>query len=368
MFWYEKKAEGKDVCVSTRVRLARNLKDFPFKARLTDEKAAEIVNKLFDIYNDQENYTVTTMQDIGRIDAESLAERHYISRDFAKSTSPRLLVRDDSRDIAIMVGEEDHLRIQCIKNGYALEEAFRATMEEEAFLDSRLDFAFSESLGYLTHCPTNLGTALRISVMMHLPALTAAGRMEALTQQLQKIGVTVRGLYGEGSRADAALYQISNQVTMGITEEETLRKMSKIIGQIADTERAMRTSYDEETSEKLLDRAQRSEGILRTARLVSSSEFLSLYNAARLGCMIGNTSSLTPELLDSLLFAVMPATMELAGYRDTATTLPKEMQRDKNRAVLIQKTIAAYGKGGTKKTRSTPSDKERKSKKTPDEA
>ena len=357
MFWYEKKAKGKDVVVSTRVRLARNLKDYPFSARLTDAKAAEIVEKLSDIYKDRTEYTLTTMQDIGRINAESLAEQHYISRDFAKSTSPRLLVRDDSRDIAIMVGEEDHLRIQCIKNGFALDEAFNATMEEEQFLDGALTFAFSEKLGYLTHCPTNLGTAMRISVMMHLPTLTMAGRMEALTQQLQKLGVVVRGLYGEGSRADAALYQISNQVTMGITEEETLKKMKEIIGQISDTERSMRASYDEESTEKLLDRAQRADGLLRNARLISSSEFLSLYNAARLGCMIGNTTTLSPELLDRLLFAVMPATMTLSGYRDTDSSLSKEMQRDKNRAVLIQKTIAAREKSGAKKTKAASSDK-----------
>ena len=360
MFWYEKNAEGKDVCVSTRVRLARNLKDYPFKARLNDEKAKEIIDKLFNIYKDNQNYTLTTMQDIGRIDAESLAERHYISRDFAKSALPRLLVRDEARDISIMVVEEDHLRIQCIKNGFALEEAFKQTLEEERILDKSLDFAYSEKLGYLTHCPTNLGTAMRISVMMHLPALTMAGRMEALTQQLQKLGIAVRGLYGEGSRADAALYQISNQVTMGITEEETLKKMKEIIGQISDTERSMRASYDEETTEKLLDRAQRADGILRTARLISSSEFLSLYNAARLGCMIGNTTALTPEILDRLLFAVMPATMELSGYRDNASSLPKEMQRDKNRAVLIQKTIAAKPKSGAKKTKTASSDKSEK--------
>lgn len=356
MFWYEKKADGKDVVVSTRVRLARNLKDYPFKACLTDEKAAEIVNKLFDIYKDRSGYTLTTMQDIGRIDAESLAERHYISRDFAKSTAPRLLVRDESRDIAVMVVEEDHLRIQCIKNGFALEDAFGAAMEEEKMLDEKLSFAFSEQWGYLTHCPTNLGTGMRISVMMHLPALTMAGRMEALTQQLQKLGVAVRGLYGEGSRADAALYQISNQVTMGITEEETLQKMKEIIGQISDTERSMRASYDEETVEKLLDRAQRADGILRTARLISSSEFLSLYNAARLGCTIGNNTSLSPELLDRLLFAVMPATMELSGYRDTASSLPKDMQRDKNRAVLIQKTISAKSKEAPRKSKEAASE------------
>ena len=143
---------------------------------------------------------------------------------------------------------------------------------------------------------------------------------------------------------------------MGITEEETLQKMKEIIGQISDTERTMRTSYDEETAEKLLDRAQRADGILRTARLISSSEFLSLYNAARLGCMIGNTTSLSPELLDRLLFAVMPATMELSGYRDTASSLPKDMQRDKNRAVLIQKTISAKPKAAPRKSKGTVSE------------
>ena len=356
MFWYEKSASGKDVVVSTRVRLARNLNDYPFKDRLTDKQATEIVQKISAVYANLKSYSLTNMNDISRIEAESLAERHYISREFAKDIAPRLLVRNESRDLAIMVGEEDHLRIQCIKNGAALDEAFEETLKEEKYLDKHLAFAFSESLGYLTHCPTNLGTAMRISVMMHLPALTMTGRMEALAQQLQKLGVVIRGMYGEGSRAEAALYQVSNQVTMGITEEETLKKMKEIIRQISDTERTLRTSFDEENTEKILDRAQRAEGILRTARMMSSAEFLSLYNVARLGSHIGNTTALTPDLLDRLLFAVMPATMALAGYTDTTNTLPKEMQRDKNRAVLIQKAISSSQK--SKSAKSKVEDKE----------
>lgn len=351
MFWYEQKAENKDVVVSTRVRLARNLREYPFAARLSEEKASEIVSRLSLLYKDKEGYSLTDMRDISRIEAESLCERHYISREFAQSTAPRLLITEEKKNIAIMVGEEDHLRIQCLKNGLALDEAFEETMNQEKFLDSQLSFAYHESLGYLTHCPTNLGTGMRISVMIHLPALTMLGHMDVLRQQLQKLGVAVRGMQGEGSRADAALYQISNQVTMGITEAETLQKMKEIVTQMSERERAARASFNEETKEKLLDSAQRAEGILRSARMISSSEFLTLYNSARLGCTIGNTSALSCDLLDRLLFAVMPATMALAGYRDAESSLPKEMQRDKNRAILIQNAITARDRSVARKSK-----------------
>ena len=352
MYWYHHPAKEKDIVVSTRVRLARNLRDYPFAGRLPEEDARKIISTIATLYKEKKDgnvaYDTLNMSDVSPTEALSLCERHYISREFSKSTAPRLLVRREDRGISIMVGEEDHLRIQSIRNGLAIEEAFAAAMEEESFLDGHVSFAYSEKLGYLTHCPTNLGTAMRISVMMHLPALTMSNRMDALNLQLQKIGLVIRGMYGEGSRADGNLYQISNQVTLGITEEETLAKVRDVVSQIAEQERTLRASITGENWERLMDKAQRAEGILRTARLISSAEFLSLYTAARLGVTIGNTASLSCELLDSLLFEVMPATMALSGYVSDEAGLSKELRRDKNRAVLIQKTIAATKKKTTK--------------------
>ncbi len=356
MYWYHEGAKEKDVIVSSRVRLARNLRDYPFANRLSTEKAQKIIADVKSLYTSDKDeiknadYSLLDMSDVSQTEASSLCERHYISREFATSGAPRLLVRSDKKSIAIMVCEEDHFRIQSIKNGLALEEAFEAAMNEEALLDEHFHFAFDEKLGYLTHCPTNLGTAMRISVMMHLPLLTLTKRMDALNLQLQKIGLVIRGMYGEGSKADGALYQISNQVTLGITEEETLSKVKEIVTQIAEQERALRSSLTGENLERIMDQAQRAEGILRSARLISSAEFLSLYTAARLGVTIGNTVSLSAELLDELLFEVMPATMALSGYSAEDTGLSKEMLRDKNRAVLIQKKIAASVRSTQKKT------------------
>ncbi len=362
MYWYNHVAKEKDVIVSSRVRLARNLNNYPFTGRLQEEDGKKMLAEVNAVYEKNTDYTILNMSDISATEAMSLCERHYISREFASSATPRLLIRNSHTDVAIMVGEEDHLRIQCIKNGLALDEAFAAAMNEEAQLDQHLHFAFSETLGYLTHCPTNLGTAMRISVMMHLPALTMSGRMDALNLQLQKIGLVIRGMYGEGSKADGSLYQISNQITLGITEEETLQKVSDVVHQIAEQERSLRSAIKGEAWEKIMDKAQRAEGILRTARLISSAEFLSLYTAARLGCTIGNTSCLTCELLDTILFEVMPATMALSGYTAGETELPQEMRRDKSRAILIQKTIAATlpkaVKAPVKKQKKTPLNKE----------
>ncbi len=350
MLWYMEEAKEKDVIVSTRVRLARNLSAYPFGLRLTQEKAKEMTEKVTAFYQDRDGFHVTDMEAMSQGEALSLCERHYISREFAQKKGPHTLVREEALGLSIMVAEEDHLRLQCILNGYAPDLAFERVMKEEGELDRSFELAYSEKLGYLTHCPTNLGTAMRMSFMMHLPALTVQGRMQALSEQLQKLGLTVRGMYGEGSRAEASLYQISNQVTMGITEEETLRKMKEIVMQIAESERTARAAFKGETLEKLLDQAQRAEGLLRSARMISSSEFLSLYSAARLGHTIGNTSALSCETLDRMLFEVMPATMALSAQAvDTDGDLPATVRRDKRRAVLIQTIIADKAKKPTRR-------------------
>lgn len=350
MLWYMEEAREKDVIVSTRVRLARNLASYPFGMRLTQEKAKEMTDTLAAFYRDRGGFTVTDMQSVSHGEALSLCERHYISREFAEKKTPHALVREESLGLSIMVAEEDHLRLQCILNGYAPDLAFERVMKEEEALDRAFELAYSEKLGYLTHCPTNLGTAMRMSFMMHLPALTMQGRMQILSEQLQKLGLTVRGMYGEGSRAEAALYQISNQVTMGITEEETLCKMKEIVMKIAESERAARAAFKGETLEKLLDQAQRAEGLLRSARMISSSEFLSLYSAARLGNAIGNVSAISSETLDRMLFEVMPATMSLSAQAyDADSELPVTVKRDKRRAVLIQTIIAEKAKKPTKR-------------------
>lgn len=339
MAWYQKSGKEKDVVVSTRVRLARNLSSFPFEGRLTALKAEEIIKTVTPIFETDAAYEIRNMADLSHTQATSLCERHYVSREFAEKSTPHALITNSRKDTAIMICEEDHLRIQCIKSGFAIQEAYEAAIEIDDLLDGHLEYAYDEKLGFLTHCPTNLGTAMRVSVMMFLPATTMANQIESLKLQLQKIGLAVRGLYGEGSEASGYLYQISNQVTLGITEEGTLKKVSDIVMQIADRERKLRKSVNLAAHHKLMDRANRAEGIFRYARLLSSDEFLNLYADLRLGLALENNTRLTYDKLDTLLFEAMPATVTLNGKTKSDDSLPEEYKRDLARAELVKGVV-----------------------------
>jgi protein arginine kinase len=246
--------------------------------------------------------------------------------------------------MAVMVCEEDHLRIQSILPGLALDEAYRNASRIEKRLDEEFDFAYSEKLGYLTHCPTNLGTGMRASVMMFLPALTRRGYMDSLAAQLSKIGLTVRGLFGEGSGAAGCMYQISNQITLGITEEDTLEKLSDAVAQISESERKARKSINGEELERVTDMILRAEGTLRYAYRMSSSEFIRLFADVRFGIALGIVKDITYEQLGTLLVEVMPATLTLS-----AETTPKtDAARDRLRAQKIQSLLAGNPAGGDK--------------------
>ena len=237
--------------------------------------------------------------------------------------------------MAVMVCEEDHLRIQSILPGLALEEAYQNASRVEKRLDEEFDFAYSEQLGYLTHCPTNLGTGMRASVMMFLPALTKGGYMNSLASQLSKIGLTVRGLFGEGSGSAGCMYQISNQITLGITEEESLKKLTDAISQITESERKARKAITGEALERLTDSVLRAVGILKYAYRMSSAEFIKLFSEVRFGIALGIVSDVTYEQLGTLLVEAMPATLTLSSE----STPKNEAARDRLRAQKIQSIL-----------------------------
>ncbi|MFA5561316.1 MAG: ATP--guanido phosphotransferase [Eubacteriales bacterium] len=339
MSWYDHSGPEKDVFVSSRVRLARNLEDFPFEGKLSPEQAKEIIAAVRDAFPAGDAYKFIDMSKINDIEALSYYERHYISREFAVKKSPHALVLQDQTGLSLMICEEDHLRIQCLSGGLSLRECYKTVSETEAMLSRKLPFAFDEKWGYLTHCPTNLGTGMRVSVMMFLPAFTLLNRMEALSTQLQKVGLVIRGMGGEGSRASGSLYQISNQETMGITEDNTLRKVIDIVRQIAEQERKLRASFDKPMQIRLKDRAARAEGVLRHAEMVSSGECIPLYADLRLGLALGMSTDMDLVKLDKMIFEAMPATVSLQQSGRTDDKLPDEMQRDITRAQIIRKMI-----------------------------
>ncbi len=334
MAWYNTTGNMPDTVISSRVRLARNINGYPFSDRLDANAANEIIEKV-SAPLEASGFRKINFSDISPVMATSYVERHYVSPEFATKEAPHALLLQEQTGIAVMVCEEDHLRIQCILPGFSLEEAYRNAARTEKRLDEDFDFAYSEQLGYLTQCPTNLGTGMRASVMMFLPALTRGGYMDSLASQLSKIGLTVRGLFGEGSGAAGCMYQISNQVTLGLTEEEILKKMNEAIRQIADSEQRARKAIQGEELERLTDRILRSEGILKYAHMMSSAEFIRLFADVRFGIVLGLVRDITYEQLGTLLVEVMPATLTLSSEN----TPKSEGARDRLRAQKIQSLL-----------------------------
>ncbi len=336
MAWYNTVGKSTDTVVSSRVRLARNISGYPFASKLDAAGANEIIEKVGTTL-ESAGFRKIAFNDISPVMATSYVERHYVSPEFATKETPHALLLQETGGLAVMVCEEDHLRIQSILPGLALGEAYKNASRVEKRLDEDFDFAYSERLGYLTHCPTNLGTGMRASVMMFLPALSMGGYMDSLAAQLSKIGLTVRGLFGEGSGAAGSMYQISNQITLGITEEETLKKLEDAISQISESERRARNSISGENLERLTDRILRAEGTLKYAWRMSSQEFMKLFSDVRFGIALGIVKDISYEQLGTLLVEVMPATLTL-----NAENTPKtESARDRLRAQKIQNTLSA---------------------------
>ena len=334
MAWYHTAGQSADTVISTRVRLARNIDGYPFASRMDANTASEIIDRVT-VPLESSGFRKINFSDLSPLAATSYVERHYVSPEFATKETPHALFLMEQPGIAVMVCEEDHLRIQSILPGLALEEAYRHAQSTEKRLDEDFDFAYSDRLGYLTHCPSNLGTGMRASVMMFLPALTKGGYMSALANQLSKLGLTIRGLFGEGSGSAGNMYQISNQVTLGITEEETLRKLGDAVRQISESEKKARANVSGDALERLTDRILRSEGVLKYAHLLSSGELVQLFSDVRLGIALGIVNDVTYEQLNVLLAETMPATLTLG-----AESAPRsESARDRLRAQKVKKEL-----------------------------
>ena len=331
MAWYNTSGKSFDTVISTRIRLARNINGYPFAAHLDAGGANEIIEKVNAIL-EPSGFRRINFSDISTMMATSYVERHYVSPEFAGKEAPRALLLQEQSGLAVMTCEEDHLRIQCILTGLALKEAYANAWETERKLDAGLDFSYGQELGYLTHCPSNLGTGMRASVMMFLPTLTSMGYMDALAARLTKIGLTVRGVFGEGSGTAGCMYQISNQISLGITESEILSRLEEAVRQISEQERKQRKSISGDALDRLTDRVSRSAGILRSAHMISTAEFIRLFADVRYGVTLGILTDLPLERLNALLVEVMPATLTLSSDSTPRT----ESARDKLRAQKIK--------------------------------
>ena len=321
-----------DVAVSSRVRFARNIADYPFAGKCDPTSAKEIIEKVRGVLSD--GYEETDVDRLDEISRGSLVEDHSISREFADSDLPRALFTSDDGRVKIMVCEEDHIRLQAITPGLSLDEAYKEACKADDLISSKLNIAFDDELGYLTHCPTNLGTGMRASVMLFLPALTETGKIRALSSQLSKLGVTVRGSYGEGTEALGCLYQISNTETLGVTEESVIAKLNDLIGRIAQFERDARKKLYESAPERTEDRCLRALGVLTYSRMIVSAEFMRCYADLRTGISLGLTDGVSIEDLDRAFIEVMPYTLmkHMGGSADASS-------RDLARAKWIKELI-----------------------------
>ncbi len=316
-----------DVVLSSRIRFARNIKDYPFATKLDETSCREIIEKVEKVLSD---FKKTDLTDIDPTEAQVYVESHTVSPEFAVSTLPHALL--EKGDAKVMVCEEDHIRSQVIKRGFTLNEAFAEACEVDDKLLSNLRIAYDEELGFLTHCPTNLGSGMRASVMMFLPGLAMTGELKGIVSQLSKLGLTIRGIYGEGSEAWGYLYQISNAETMGTAEEATVSRLCDIVTQIIARERSARERI-KAAGVRNYDPLCRALGILKYARTLTSREFIELYSKVRLGIAVGVIDEVDYETLDRLFVSVMPATLS-QGQR------LNESERDIKRAEVVKEKLS----------------------------
>ena len=316
--------------ISSRIRLARNIKGIPFTGRMTVEQKKAVCTKVKEVASAIPGYKFDyiDMENVTAIQAGSMVEEHLISVEFANNREGEGLLLDRKHNVSVMINEEDHLRIQVLGRGEKLATLYETASEIDDALDEKLHFAFSEKLGYLTHCPTNLGTGLRASVMMHLPALHESGLINKIINTVSQVGLTVRGMYGEGSQPAGCVYQVSNQITLGISEKDTIERLEDIVRQIARNEAALREKMLENIS--IEDRVFRSYGIAREARTMSSQEFMKLMSDIRLG-IEGGLLNLDTKVLDELCIKVQPYTLMLYGGEGMEIR-----QRDIKRAEIVR--------------------------------
>lgn len=331
--WYIEKGDQGDIVLSTRIRLARNLDAYPFPAKLDVRGKKKVTETIRDaVLSDGSNsFRYMDMASLTRSQAVSLAERHLISPEFTTNREGRGLLLTEDESVSIMLCEEDHIRLQVMKSGLSLDEAYDIADKLDTMLDNRLQYAFDERIGFLTQCPTNLGTAMRASVMLHLPALNATGRISGLAATVSKLGLVIRGAYGEGSSSRGSIYQLSNQITLGITEQAAIDNLRAITLQIVAQERAAQEQLVKNENE--IDRIWRAKGVLSSARLLSGDEFMELISLVRMGAARG-VYEMPLETISELIVQMQPATINASQGKD----LPAQ-ERDAIRAAAVRTAI-----------------------------
>ena len=335
--WMTGEAAGTSVVLTSRVRLARNLRREPFPGWSTKERRVAVLDRVkpeVEALSEMKNGFSQELDALTSLQKQVLVERHLISREQAARGEGSAAIVNRKQALCLMINEEDHLRMQSIRPGLALKEAYDLVSAVDAQLEGNLEFAFDHELGYLSACPTNLGTGMRASAMLHLPGLVLSDQIAQVLQAVGKLQLAVRGFFGEGTESLGNLFQISNQSTLGESEDTIIRRLERVIQQVASHERNARQKLFEDDPDMVFDRVGRAYGTLRHAHVIPSKEALNLLSILRLGAELGFFPSETGGTCDSLLMEIQPAHLQL----HSGEKLNPE-QRDAIRAKIIRSRL-----------------------------
>ncbi len=339
--WLRGTGPDSDIVISSRIRLARNLGEFPFPPCADDDVRAaveEVLRREIRSLSVGDNLLYINIDTLGPLDRQFLVERQLISREHAETHGTRGVGIGPRETLSLMINEEDHLRMQVLRSGFALDQCWEEMNALDDELESRVLFAFDDEFGYLTSCPTNVGTGMRASVMLHLPGLVLTKEIQKVFQAMQKMSLAVRGLYGEGSQAMGDFYQISNQVTLGKTEEQILQTINEVVPRIIDYERRVRSALIKENRAKLHDQVSRAFGILRSAHTITSEETMHLLSSVRMGINLGLVDGIEIPTVNELFIHTQPAHLQKIRH----ATL-ESAERNVARAAYLRERLAGGG-------------------------
>ena len=338
--WMRSEGPHHQIVVSSRVRLARNLKSFAFPGWAKKHERLQILETIkpqVEALTEMNDAFSVYSQDLSALEKQVLVERHLISREHAAKGVGSAVVMNRRQTLSIMINEEDHLRMQAIRAGLQLKNVFKMIDKVDSALEDKLDFAFHAQLGYLTACPTNVGTGMRASAMVHLPALVMSEQINQVIQAVNKIGLAVRGLYGEGTEALGNLFQVSNQTTLGEKEDDIIARLHKVIEQIIEHEQNARQMLLQKKPNTLFDHIGRGYGILRHAYSMNSKEALNLLSFMKLGIDLGFFPEHCRQPIDELFMETQPAHLQKGTQQKLAAD-----ERDSLRAEIIRAKLNEF--------------------------
>lgn len=285
-----------DVVLTTRIRLARNVKGYKFTNNMLDREKQELLDKIKN--NLKEKYTILELNNIDEVTKKSLVEKHIISKELLLSNNTALLMSEDN-NLVTMINEEDHFRIQSFKSGLDIESAYNNIIQMDKNISEKIEYAYSKDYGYITACPTCIGTGMRVSVMLSLPALEKIGALDKVFYEISNLGISIRGMYGENTKGEGSIYQISNQKTLGIKEEDIIEQVKQVTNYIVKQERKAREILKNEI--EVENQIMRAYGIAKYAKIISNKEAMKLLSNIRIGINMGYINDISLEKIDSLI-------------------------------------------------------------------